>query len=154
MGGSNGSGKLAVAVVGFFAVVIGAIVTGGVTYWIDHDRAKGNERGPSGLSSSRSPDRRPPRRELTPDRGCPKSRGAPSAQQLARSLNNVEWAWVSRYYRDLAEFRARVPGERHRLEHDDKDCTLVALNVWLYSQSQQFTALRKSGTCTKRPAAP
>jgi glutamate synthase domain-containing protein 3 len=153
MGGSNGSGKLAVAVVGFFAVVVGAGVTGGVTYWIDHDRTKGNERGAERIVLA----------EIQTDDHLvgnhSRSRLSEAAwraerQELARSLNNVEWAWVARYYRDLAEFRARVPGERHRLEHDDKDCTLIALNAWQYSRSQQFTTLRKSGTCKKLPAAP
>ncbi len=151
---SSGTRSLAPALLGLIGVLVGAAATSGVTYLIEHNHSKGEERGAERivLAEVQTDDRL----LGTHSRSPRVSEAAWRAErgQLARSLSNVEWAWVAKYYRDLAEFRARVPGERHRLEHDDKDCTLVALNVWLYAQSQQFTALRKSGTCSKPPAAP
>jgi hypothetical protein len=155
MNSSEGSGsklsQLAPALVAFLGVVVGAVLTGGLTYWLDHGRAKNNERGAERivLAEIQTDDQLvgSHSRSRLSEVAWRAERG-----ELARSLSDAEWAWVARYYRDLAEFRARVPGERHRLEHNDKGCALVALNVWLYSQSQQFTTLRKSGTCRKPPA--
>jgi hypothetical protein len=137
---------------GLVAVVLAAAVGVFGSWWVFHDRTSGDERGAKRIVLA----------EVQNDDHLvgthSKSRLSETAwradrQELARSLNNVEWAWVERYYRDLAAIRTRVPGARQRLENDE-GCTVVTLRVWQYSQSQQFTALRNSHRCSKPPRGP
>jgi len=139
--------QLAPALVGLLGVLIGAAATSGVTYLVDHNRGKAGEGGAARIVLAevqwndvhllKSPDRLTHVAWLA------------ERERLARSLSDVEWAWVAKYYSDLAEFRAGMRSGRRRLD-GDKPCTLVALNVWKY-ESHQFTALRKKGTCDKPP---
>jgi hypothetical protein len=144
--------QLTPALIGLLGVLIGAATTSGVTYLGDHRRAKTEERGAERLVLAEV---------LSDDALLPaaasRDRLADAAwraerERLARSLSNDEWAWVAKYYRDLAQAKSRLGGIQ-RLEAD-KSCTLAALNVWSYSDSRYVRALHKKGACKKPPGMP
>lgn len=74
-------------------------------------------------------------------------------ERLARSLSDAEWAWVAKYYRDLAETRDGASGGMKRLKHDEP-CTLVALNAGSYSHSQEVEASGNESKCRNPPSTP
>ena len=152
--------QLAPALLGLLGVLVGAAVTGGVTYLVSHNSAKADERSAERLALVEVLNNHV---LLRPNQGQPKRLRLREAQltdavwnteseRLARSLSNAEWAWVAKYYRDLEEARDGVQGGMSRLQ-DDEDCTLVALNfLSYYSPPKGFTTTSpKSGTCSKKP---
>ena len=122
-------------------------MTSGITYLGDHNRRKADERGAERLVLA----------EVLSDDALPSSAGSVRLQadaawraereRLARSLNNTEWAWVARYYRDLEQ--ARRSKTAVRIPRLETDCTLAALNAWLYSDLPRLNALRKNSDMCK-----
>ncbi len=110
--------------------VAAAAVTASVTYWVAHDRTHGNEKGAVRIVLA----------EMQNNGGLMRIYGRHSQsrvsdaawrterQELAGALSDSEWAWVSRYYRDLDAFRAGRKTAVPRLRRDE-GCTLVALRV-------------------------
>lgn len=157
--------QLAPALLGLLGVLVGAAVTGGVTYLVSHNTAKAGERGAERLALVEvlnnhvllRPNQAQPKRLRLREAQLTDAVWNTERERLARSLSNAEWAWVAKYYRDLEEARGRVQGAMSRLQ-DDEGCTLVALNFsYYYSRPQGFaTTLPKSGTCSssKPPPAP
>jgi hypothetical protein len=157
--------QLAPALIGLLGVFIGAVATSGVTYLVAHNRGKASEGGAARIVLAevewnddhlhKRPDR-PTDDHLhkRPDHRLTDVAWLAERERLARSLSDVEWAWVAKYYFDLAEFRARMPRVRRRLDRD-KPCTLIALNVGHYSRSKHVNALDTNHrNCKKPPDAP
>jgi len=156
--------QLVPALVGLLGVLIGAAATSGITWLGDHNRAKADERGAERLvlaEVERNTDllfnyqisyNPVTHKHLSHRPRLSDAAWRAERERLARSLSNGEWAWVATYYRDLADFQAQA---RDAASYIDKDegCTLVSLNAWLYSK-YKYTALRKSGRCTKPPPPP
>jgi len=142
--------QLAPALIGLLGVLVGAGATSGVTYLVAHNRGKASEGGAARivLTEVQWNDNHLNRKHQLKDGAWHAER-----ERLARSLSNLEWAWVSKYYFDLKEFRTGTPDARQRLDRDNP-CTLVALNAGHYSRSKHVNAADKNPTCKKRPDAP
>jgi hypothetical protein len=180
--------QLAPALIGLLGVLIGAAATSGVTYWLDHGHAKTGERGAERpvlneilrdyalvkpAAVSRTVRRPPPRRaKLTM---LTDAVWRTERERLDRSLSDREWAWVMKYYYDLATYdhdlahrksiRVRLHTDTQRLKAD-APCALIALNVEKYfdvdhgkyfhdvAQSVDHEKSIDNERCEKRPEEP
>ena len=115
--------QLAPALLGLLGVLVGAAVTGGVTYLVSHNSARADERGAERVALVEVLNNHV---LLRPNQGQPKLLRLREAQltdavwntereRLAHSLSNAEWAWVAKYYRDLEEARDGLQGGMSRL---------------------------------------
>lgn len=144
--------QLAPALIGLLGVLVGAAATSGVTWLGDHNHAKADERGAERLVLDEVETNvvmlgRPVARPQLADGDWRAER-----ERLARWLSNAEWAWVARYYRDLAR-RASGTVVEYRSERFrvDETCAMQALNASSYSSAPGDEEAREKNACNKPP---